>query len=247
MADDRFKSSIDGLSRALRERRAAHPDPVGEAMERRAAVQAELERQERRGWMILGGGAALLAVAGIVAGILYVARPFASVPASAPVAVAEAALPPSDTPVAISPPAPEAPPAPAPPPAPVPVAAADVAPATPDPLDQAEVREVQSRLLRFGFDPGPVDGTAGQLTQAAAARYQQKRGVPGTGAADRTLLEQLRQDPAPQVDPPRQVASRRSTWRDSAASSGQPARRSSGFLDSLRSADNTLSRWLNGR
>jgi hypothetical protein len=241
MADDRFKSSIDGLSRALSERRAAHPDPVGEAMERRAAVQAELERQERRGWMILGSGAALLAIIGIVAGILYMAHPFASVPASAPVAVAEAAPPPPDTPVVVSPPAS----APEPPPAPAPVMAADLAPVTPDPLDQAEVREVQSRLLRFGFDPGPVDGDAGRLTQAAAARYQQKRGVPGTGAADRALLEQLRQDPAPQADPPRQVASRRGTWRDSAASSGQPARRSSGFLDSLRSADNSLSRWLN--
>jgi hypothetical protein len=40
------------------------------------------------------------------------------------------------------------------------------------------------------------------MTAAAAMNYQLSRGQAGRGDIDRDLLEQLRQDPAPQVAPP---------------------------------------------
>lgn len=72
----------------------------------------------------------------------------------------------------------------------------------PPPLHQNEVREVQSRLRSFGFNPGPIDGVAGTMTQAAVTSYQQSRDLQQTGLLDRELLEQLRRDPAPEVAPP---------------------------------------------
>jgi len=185
----------------------------------RAAAQAALAKQERRGWFILGGAAAAVAVACVVAGIVCASH--GSAPPPAP--TAEVGSPPVP-PVVIQP------------------SAAELVPL---PLDRREVREVQTRLFRFGFDPGPADGDAGHQTRVAAARYEQKKGLPGTGSADRALLDALRQDPAPQIEPPRQIANRGS-WRDTPASSAAtPARRSPGFLDSLRSADNSLGHWLN--
>ncbi len=96
-----------------------------------------------------------------------------------------------------------------------PATASDSAPATTAPSDLGqssppmrsdEVREVQGRLRSFGFNPGPVDGTPGPMTEAAIMHYQENRRLPQTGQVDRDLLEQLRQDPAPQVpvrpDPP---------------------------------------------
>lgn len=72
----------------------------------------------------------------------------------------------------------------------------------PPPLHQNEVREVQSRLRSFGFNPGPIDGVAGTMTQMAVTGYQQSRDLQQTGLLDRELLEQLRRDPAPEVAPP---------------------------------------------
>ena len=74
--------------------------------------------------------------------------------------------------------------------------------AAPEPLRGEEVREVQKRLQGFGFNPGPADGVAGRMTAGAVMNYQLSRGQPQTGDIDRDLLEQLRQDPAPQVAPP---------------------------------------------
>jgi hypothetical protein len=258
MADDRFKSSIAGLSRALGKRVACHSDPVGEAMERRAAVQAEFARQEQRRTWILGGSAAVLGVMGVVTGILYLARA-PDIPGIAPAtAVAQAPEPPTP-PVVVPPPAPvqiavaetEAPPAPAP------LARAEPASAEPPPvvasLTRDEIRELQTRLARFGFDPGPFDGDAGRLTHAAVEQYQQTRGLPDTGAPNRVLLDQLRQDYTLPVEAPRPpVRQAQRSWRQEPAPApapayqgAPPARRPSGFLESLRSADNSLSRWLN--
>ena len=64
-------------------------------------------------------------------------------------------------------------------------------------LPGAEVREIQTLLQGFGFDPGPIDGAAGAKTQEAARRYRQSRGGDDTGAIDRRLLDALRHDPAP--------------------------------------------------
>jgi peptidoglycan hydrolase-like protein with peptidoglycan-binding domain len=63
---------------------------------------------------------------------------------------------------------------------------AAAAPAEPDPraaaaqIPTAEVREVQGRLRAMGFNPGPVDGSVGPLTENAAKQYQRAR-VGGDG------------------------------------------------------------------
>ena len=298
MADDRFKDSLAGLSRALGERAASHPDPVGEAMERRAAVLAQFEKQEHQKRWLLGGAAAALASAGVTILILFLVWPPGSPspvlpsigapatraaavvavepPPPPPIVVAAApAPPPAETaePVVVEPsvspasvPAVSAPPAPAPaasvppalePPAPAPAASVPPAPA---PLGRGEVREVQTLLLRFGFDPGPVDGAAGRLTEAAVAKYREQRALPQTGKPDRAVLDQLREDTAPKVDPAPQVAERPSwkepeyrepTYREPAyvapvpaRVAPAPARQGSDFLGFLRNADNNISRWL---
>ena len=84
--------------------------------------------------------------------------------------------------------------------APPPAAAA---PAAPDPsaaaaqMPTVEVREVQNRLRAMGFNPGPVDGSVGPLTENAAKQYQRARGLEVTGAVDRNLLAELRQETPP--------------------------------------------------
>jgi CheY-like chemotaxis protein len=70
------------------------------------------------------------------------------------------------------------------------------------PLDREEVREIQTRLRWFGFNPGPIDGATGARTTGAVMRYQQARGDSQTGTVDRDLLTQLREDPAPQAPQP---------------------------------------------
>jgi hypothetical protein len=62
------------------------------------------------------------------------------------------------------------------------------------PLTPGEVREVQSRLKAFGFDPGLADGIAGPQTAAAVRRYQAARAVAPTGNTDRPMLDRLRGD-----------------------------------------------------
>jgi peptidoglycan hydrolase-like protein with peptidoglycan-binding domain len=124
----------------------------------------------------------------------------------------------------------------------------------PAPLGRGEVREIQTLLLRFGFDPGPVDGAAGRLTEAAVSKYQEARALPQTGKPDRALLDQLREDPASKVDPAPQVAQRPSwkepgyrepAYKEPAHVAPAPPRQGSNFLGFLRNADNNLSRWLN--
>jgi len=39
------------------------------------------------------------------------------------------------------------------------------------------VRELQERLERLGFDPGPLDGIFGPRTEAAVTRFQRSRGL----------------------------------------------------------------------
>jgi|GEM_PF-1452294 len=126
---------------------------------------------------------------------------------------------------------------------PAPIEAASVVPAPepaaePAPLRRDEVVEVQTKLYSFGFNPGPLDGAAGPMTQAAVMRYLQDRGQPQTAAIDRELLEQLRQDPAPAVAAP-QVAQR--TARPVRASS---AARQSDAFEPLRVAAQNVERWF---
>ena len=92
-------------------------------------------------------------------------------------------------------------------------------------LAAGEIREVQGRLRAAGFNPGPIDGSAGPMTTTAVKQYQQARGLAPTGAVDRDVLAKLRQEV-----PPRQQA--RAPARNYAAAPPQPSRRGD-FLDSL--------------
>jgi Putative peptidoglycan binding domain len=256
-SDEAFRNSIDGLSRSLGERATRHPDPVGEATLRRVRVQAYFRSRARRLKMLAAGTAAALAAAGVAAFIVLAAGPFDS---SAPVRVAAADPVASPKPVvqsvaavqAVAPPVvvqPTAPqpapvdlasilPPPPPPAPPVEIAAADLVP--PQTLQRAEIVEAQQRLWAFGFNPGPVDGNAGRMTEGAVMHYQQERGRIQTGMLDRDVLEQLRHDPAPKA-----VAQRSSRQYDSQRQASAARSQSSSPLGFVRTASDNLSRWFN--
>lgn len=61
------------------------------------------------------------------------------------------------------------------------------------PLSNDEVRETQAWLKAFGFDPGPLDGLPGPKTTDAVKRYRTARQMEETGALDRSVLQQVRQ------------------------------------------------------
>jgi peptidoglycan hydrolase-like protein with peptidoglycan-binding domain len=50
---------------------------------------------------------------------------------------------------------------------------------------------VQERLKAEGVYAGPVDGEMNAQTEAALRAYQEKQGLPVSGAADETTLKQL--------------------------------------------------------
>ena len=54
------------------------------------------------------------------------------------------------------------------------------------------VRDVQRRLTKLGYRPGPVDGLFGPRTEAAARWFQYKHGLPSSGRVDGRTLEVLR-------------------------------------------------------
>ncbi len=56
------------------------------------------------------------------------------------------------------------------------------------------VREVQRRLLRRGYRPGPVDGRFGPRTRAALTWFQVKHGLPRTGRVDAGTIATLREN-----------------------------------------------------
>jgi CheY-like chemotaxis protein len=107
-------------------------------------------------------------------------------------------------------------------------------------LQRDEMREVQTRLRSFGFNPGSVDGVPGAMTESAVMHYQRNRGQPRTGKVDRALLEQLRQDPAPQVA---QRAPRPAS-RPVAGTTTSPGARPSDPFEPVRAAGDRLGRWL---
>jgi Putative peptidoglycan binding domain len=61
------------------------------------------------------------------------------------------------------------------------------------PLSSDEVLETQAWLKAFGFDPGPLDGVPGSKTTEAVKRYRTSRQMEETGALDRSVLQQVRQ------------------------------------------------------
>jgi hypothetical protein len=196
--DALFIDVMADFSRKLGERAARQSAGglAGAAQERREALQA-YDRKRRRQQILTAG----VAVGALIAlGIASLAPPTAP-PVAAPPAVAAAPSEPAPavmvaaTQPTVLPDASTAPPT-------EPAAPGTAAPAAPEPLRGEEVREVQKRLQGFGFSPGPADGVAGRMTAGAVMSYRQSRGQPQTADIDRDLLEQLRQDPAPQVAPP---------------------------------------------
>ena len=64
---------------------------------------------------------------------------------------------------------------------------------TDDPgLSRAGRRELQSLLIRRGYDVGSPDGAIGKKTMAAIADFEQKQGLPVNGRASQKVLEALR-------------------------------------------------------
>ena len=61
------------------------------------------------------------------------------------------------------------------------------------PNGSRRVREVQRRLVRRGYRPGPVDGRFGARTRAAVLWFQTKHGLPRTGRVDAASVATLRQ------------------------------------------------------
>lgn len=260
-SERQFEQSLAGLSRSLGERAALHPDPVAEAAARRAAVQAQIRAEDQRLKLILGVAGAAVAAVCLAAAIVFFVSPFgphpaasvvtarAQPPTAAPAAdpSPQPAPPPPVQAAAVTPPPPPAPPPPAAMPASAPVAdpPPPVSSPSPAPLAREDIKEIQTRLLAFGFNAGPADGNAGRMTEGAIMNYQQKRGLPQTGKPDRALLDQLRDDPAPKVaaQPPSTRAPPLGAPPPSRTANTGAQRRSDG-LDFIRDADSRISRWF---
>ena len=226
--DALFIDVMADFSRQLSERvaRQSAGGLAGAAQERREALKAYDRKRRRQQIMTAGVAAGALIALGIasltpptaapVAAPQVVAAPAEPAPPVMVAAVQPTALPDARSTVPLAEPAPSS-----------------TAPlAAPEPLRGEEVREVQKRLQRFGFNPGPADGVAGRMTAGAVMSYQQSRGQPQTGDIDRELLEQLRQDPAPQVAPP-PVRTAQRTRTQTAARHPGPFDQLGRWLDSL--------------
>jgi peptidoglycan hydrolase-like protein with peptidoglycan-binding domain len=58
-------------------------------------------------------------------------------------------------------------------------------------LTKDRIQLAQERLKAEGFDPGPVDGVLNSQTEAAIREYQQKQGIPVSGALDEATMREL--------------------------------------------------------
>ncbi|HYA72566.1 MAG TPA: lytic murein transglycosylase [Roseiarcus sp.] len=59
-------------------------------------------------------------------------------------------------------------------------------------LGQREIRELQTRLRKLGYDVGDVDGRAGETLRAALRAYQESIGAPPDGYPTLALLRKMR-------------------------------------------------------
>ncbi len=60
------------------------------------------------------------------------------------------------------------------------------------PLGEREIRELQTRLRKLGYDVGEVDGRAGETLRAALRVYQESIGAPPDGYPTPALLRKMR-------------------------------------------------------
>jgi peptidoglycan hydrolase-like protein with peptidoglycan-binding domain len=251
----RTSPSTEELSRQLAERLARQraADPGAAAAARRAALLAYDQARERR--LIVALSVVLAATVAASVGYFVSTIDLQPVPPLASAATRPQPAPPVETAAAVPAPAldsaPAASPAPAASAADTPAAepataetaqaaASQAAPVNgtpnPAPLQRDDVREIQAKLRSFGFNPGPVDGNPGRMTEGAVRRYQQDRGQPQTGEIDNALLQQLRQDPAPPAV--QQVAQR------AARPARSPGPRRSDPFESVRAAGNRFGQWM---
>ena len=64
-------------------------------------------------------------------------------------------------------------------------------PEQPQRITKENIKLLQERLTGEGVYAGPVDGELNAPTEAALRAYQQKHGLPVSGAADEATLKQL--------------------------------------------------------
>ena len=60
------------------------------------------------------------------------------------------------------------------------------------PLSAAQMRDVQTRLQKLGYDVGKIDGQIGEAVRAAVRAYQQKGGLAPDGYPTLALLARLK-------------------------------------------------------
>jgi lytic murein transglycosylase len=58
-------------------------------------------------------------------------------------------------------------------------------------LNARQVRDLQARLKKLGYDPGEVDGMIGDALRSAVRKYQERNGLPPDGYADVALLKRI--------------------------------------------------------
>lgn len=58
-------------------------------------------------------------------------------------------------------------------------------------LNKDQIKLAQERLKTEGFNPGPADGELNSQTEAAIRQYQEKQGIPVSGALDEATLREL--------------------------------------------------------
>ena len=71
--------------------------------------------------------------------------------------------------------------------------------ASPVPLGQGDVREVQNQLIALGYNPGPADGQIGPATTTAVEQYDHAHGGTGQAPIDSALLARLKADTGPRL------------------------------------------------
>jgi peptidoglycan hydrolase-like protein with peptidoglycan-binding domain len=62
-------------------------------------------------------------------------------------------------------------------------------------LSEEQVRQLQEALNAEGFDPGPIDGIWGPMTESALRNYQEARGFDATGHPDEETIIALGIEP----------------------------------------------------
>ena len=59
-------------------------------------------------------------------------------------------------------------------------------------LTPAQIRELQAKLKKMGYDVGEIDGRAGEMLRTAVCAYQEKNGRTPDGYPTLDLLENIR-------------------------------------------------------